>query len=150
MVIYNLICKENHQFEGWFPNAEGFEQQVALKQVSCPVCGTTTVNKLPHACAIHTKKADKKEERKNRRQHTRAPSQPISESDAKEIFLRLHHYVRENFEDVGQRFAEEAHRIFKGEAENKPIYGTATSAEREELDQDGVPYITLPKPELDS
>jgi len=150
MVIYNLICKGNHQFEGWFPSAEGFEQQVALKQVSCPVCGATTVHKLPHACAVHTKKTDRKEERKKQHKHAGVPSQPISESDAKEILLRLHQYVKENFEDVGPRFTVEARKIFNGETEKKPIYGTASSNEREELDQDGIPYITLPKPELDS
>ena len=147
MVIYNLTCKKNHQFEGWFPSSEGFEEQVKLKQVSCPVCSSTAVKKLPHACAIHT---NKNERRIKRRQSSRAPAQVTSESDAKEIFLRLNHYVRENFEDVGPRFAEEARKVFNGESEKRSIYGTANSSEREELDSEGVPYVTLPKPELDS
>lgn len=147
MVIYNLSCKKNHQFEGWFPSSEGFEEQVKLKQISCPVCSSTVVHKLPHACAIHT---NKKEGGKKRRQSSRAPSQSISESDAKELFLRLNHYVRDNFEDVGPHFAEEARKIFNGESEKRSVYGTANSSEREELDAEGVPYMSLPKPELDS
>lgn len=134
MVVYDLICEQEHQFEGWFPSAEGYEEQVVGQQISCPVCGTTKVVKLPHACAIHTK----------------SPSRPLTEAEAREVLLRVHHYVRENFEDVGSRFPEEARRQFHGEAEKKAIYGTATSEERGELDADGVPYAILPKPELDS
>ena len=146
MVIYNMICKKNHQFEGWFPSAEGYEEQVARDQVSCPVCGDTAVEKRPHACAIRTKK-DRKEAR---RQSDHAAVQPLSEVDAKEMLLRLHHYVRENFEDAGPHFAERARKIFHGEVEQKSIFGTVTADEREELDSEGVPYAVLPKPELDS
>ena len=58
MVVYDLICEAEHPFEGWFPSAEGYEKQAARRQISCPVCGTTNVVKLPHACAIHTKKEE--------------------------------------------------------------------------------------------
>ena len=62
----------------------------------------------------------------------------------------MHHYVKENFEDVGPRFAEEAKQIHKGEAEERPIHGTATVAEVKEFVEEGVPCMPLPKPELDS
>ena len=146
MVIYNMICKKDHQFEGWFPSAEGFEEQLAHDQVSCPVCGSTGVEKLPHACAILTKK----DPTENRRPSGHTGSKPLDESEGKELLLRLHHHIQENFEDVGPRFAEEARGMFKGEVEKKSIYGTATSSEREDLDMEGVPYVALPKPKLDS
>ena len=146
MVVYDLACEAEHQFEGWFPSAQGYEEQAARQQISCPVCGSTNVVKLPHACAIHTKK----EENKGRPRRHKAPSRPLTESEAKEALLRVHHYVRENFQDVGSRFAEEARKIYQGEVEKKSIYGTATSEERGGLDADGVPYAILPKPELDS
>ncbi len=146
MVVYNLICEVEHQFEGWFPSAEGYAEQAARQQISCPVCGTTNVVKLPHACAIHTKKVEKNEQPRRRK----APSRPLSETEAKELLLRVHHHVRENFEDVGTRFAEEAHKMFHGEVERKSIYGSATAEERDDLDGNGVPYAILPKPELDS
>ena len=31
MVVYNLICKKNHQFEGWFPSFEDFQKQADTK-----------------------------------------------------------------------------------------------------------------------
>ena len=66
------------------------------------------------------------------------------------MLLRVHHYVKENFEDVGPRFAEEAKQIHKGEAAERPIHGTATLSEVKELAEEGVPCMPLPKPELDS
>ncbi|MCH6546399.1 MAG: DUF1178 family protein [Deltaproteobacteria bacterium] len=146
MVVYNLICEAEHPFEGWFPSAEGYGEQAAHQQISCPVCGTTNVVKLPNAFAIHTKKEEKNEQPRRRR----APSRHLSETEAKEALLRVHHHVRENFADVGPRFAEEARKMFHGDVEKKSIYGTATVEERDELDSNGVPYAILPKPELDS
>jgi hypothetical protein len=51
---------------------------------------------------------------------------------------------------VGTRFATEAKKIHQGEAEERPIHGTATVRETKELADEGVPFIALPKPELDS
>lgn len=146
MVVYDLICQKNHRFEGWFPNFESYQEQAAQGQITCPACGTTDVEKLPHACAVHLKRED------NRPQPAaeKPPSEPASEADAKELLLRLHHYVRANFEDVGPRFAEEARRIFHGQAEQRPIHGTSTPEDRQELDEEEIPYVALPKPELDS
>ena len=146
MVIYNLICEQKHEFEGWFPSAEGFQDQLLGNQVSCPECGITAVQKLPHACAIRTNKEPSKE----RSRSIPTQAKVLSESDARELLLRAHHHVQANFEDVGSDFAEQAQKMFKGEVEKKSIYGTATSGERDELDTEGVPYVVLPKPELDS
>ena len=40
MVIYNLLCKKKHSFEGWFPSFEDFQKQADKKLISCPTCGT--------------------------------------------------------------------------------------------------------------
>ncbi len=147
MVVYNLICKKDHRFEGWFPNYEEFQKQSEKKLISCPTCGSTKVEKLPHACAVHVKKeqppaAPKKTET--------PPPAPPSPAEFKEMLLQVHHYVKQNFEDVGPRFAEEAKQIHHGKAEERPIHGTATEEERAELAEEGIPHVVLPKPELDS
>ena len=148
MVVYDLICRKNHRFEGWFPSAEGYEEQASQKKISCPVCGTSKVVKLPHACAIQTK--TKREKEADRVERPKDTPRPLTETEAKEMLLYLHHHVHENFEDVGPRFAEEARKISSGKVEKKRIHGTATSEERELLDEDDIPYFLLPKPELDS
>ena len=146
MVVYDLICEKNHRFEGWFPSFEGYQEQAGQGIISCPTCGTTAVAKLPHACAVHLKK----ETTKNPERSVETPPPQLSPADVKELLIRLNHYVREKFEDVGPRFAEEARAIFDGRGAKRPIHGTATHQDREELDEDGIPYAILPKPELDS
>ena len=148
MVIYNLLCKKKHSFEGWFPSFEDFRKQADKKLISCPTCGTTKVEKVPHTCAVHVKKEQPPAPPANTQ--TPTPAAPPSAAEFKEMLLRVHHYVKENFEDVGPRFAEEAKHIHKGEAAERPIHGTATISEVKELAEEGVPCMPLPKPELDS
>lgn len=148
MVIYNLLCKKKHSFEGWFPSFEDFQKQADKKLISCPTCGTTKVEKMPHACAVHVKK--EQPPAPPAKTNTPAPAAPPTAAEFKEMLIRVHHYVKENFEDVGPRFAEEAKQIHKGEAAERPIHGTATLSEVKELVEEGVPCMPLPKPELDS
>ena len=130
MVIYNLLCKKKHSFEGWFPSFEEFQKQAERKLISCPTCGTTKVEKMPHACAVHVKKEQPAPPAKKPARKLPAQPSPV--------------------EDVGPRFAEEARQSHKGEAMERPIHGTATLQEAKELSEEGVPFIPLPKPELDS
>ena len=147
MVIYNLVCRKKHSFEGWFPSFEDFQKQADKKLISCPSCGTTKVEKVPHACAVHVKKEPATPPAKKPKQ---TPAAPPTAAEFKEMLIQVHHYVKQNFEDVGPRFAEEARQIHKGDAAERPIHGTATIKETKELAEDGVPFVALPKPELDS
>ncbi len=147
MVIYNLLCKKKHSFEGWFPSFEDYQKQADGNLISCPVCGTTKVNKVPHACAVHVKKEQPPKPAKTPQQ---TPPAPPSPAEFKEMLIQVHHYIKQNFEDVGPRFAEEARQIHQGKAEERPIHGTATAEERAELAEEGVPHAVLPKPDLDS
>ncbi len=147
MVIYNLMCQKKHSFEGWFPSFEDYQKQADKKLISCPTCGTTKVEKMPHACAVHVKKEPPSPPVKTA---PAAPPTPPTAAEFKEMLIKVHHYVKENFEDVGARFAAEARQIHKGEAAERPIHGTATTQETKALAEEGVPFIALPKPELDS
>lgn len=147
MVIYNLLCKKKHGFEGWFPSFEDFQKQAGKKLISCPICGSTKVEKVPHACAVHVKKEQPAPPAKKPK---KTPPGSPSPAEFKEMLIRVHHYIKKNYEDVGTRFATEAKKIHQGEAEERPIHGTATVRETKELADEGVPFIALPKPELDS
>jgi hypothetical protein len=147
MVIYNLLCKKKHSFEGWFPSFEDYQKQADGNLISCPICGTTKVDKVPHACAVHVKKEPPPKPAKTPQQTAPAPPSP---AEFKEMLIQVHHYIKQNFEDVGPRFAEEARQIHQGKAEERPIHGTATAEERAELAEEGVPHAVLPKPDLDS
>jgi hypothetical protein len=148
MVVYNLLCKKKHSFEGWFPSFEDYQKQAEKKLISCPTCGTSKVEKVPHTCAVHVKKESPPPPAK-KAEHTPPPAPP-SPAEFKEMLIRVHHYVKENFEDVGPKFADEARQIHKGKTAERPIHGTATVNETKELAEEGVPFVALPKPELDS
>lgn len=49
-----------------------------------------------------------------------------------------------NSEHVGPRFADEARKIHFKEADERPIYGEASSEEVQELLEDGIPCAPLP------
>jgi hypothetical protein len=148
MVVYDLVCNKKHEFEGWFPNYEEFQKQAERKLISCPTCGSTKIEKLPHACAVHIKK--EQPPALARKKTEKALPVPPSAAEFKEMLIRVHHYIKANFEDVGSRFAEEARQIHYGKAEERPIHGTATAEQRAELVEEGIPHAILPKPELDS
>ena len=148
MIVYDLLCKKQHRFEAWFPSYDDYQKQADQKLISCPICGSTKIEKLPHACAVHLKKEQQPAPAQKKTGKT--PPPPPSPAEFKEMLIRVHHYIKENFEDVGSRFAEEARQIHYGKVEERPIHGTATSEERAELVEEGIPHAILPKPELDS
>lgn len=132
MVIYDLVCADGHRFEGWFGRAADFGSQKADGLLSCPHCGSNEISKLPTASRIRTHR------------HGR----PTPESSTESALERLQRLVTEQFEDVGDRFPEEARRIHYGEAEARDIRGTATAEEARELLEEGVsvlPFRTDPK-----
>ena len=84
MVIYNLLCKKKHSFEGWFPSFEDFQKQADKKLISCPTCGTTKVEKMPHACAVHVKKEQAPRPGKDQATSA-APAVPPTAAEFKEM-----------------------------------------------------------------
>jgi len=94
------------------------------------------VKKALMAPAIAPKKSDSDAARKR--------VMAFAEHRAKLAALREH--VEQNFENVGERFPEEARRIHYGEAERRDIYGEASLAEAKELVEEGVEVAALPGP----
>lgn len=84
----------------------------------------------------------------------KASSDPLASLDAKDkaamvgaamtVLRDMHKKVKADFTNVGDKFADEARKIHYGEAEKKPIYGTTTPEEREELSEEGVTFFELP------
>ncbi len=126
MIIYDLMCENGHKFEGWFKNMEEFEEQKQNKLVSCPVCNNNNVEVIITRCSIKKKST-----------HENMP-----------IYERLQKFLEENFENVGDRFPEEA--IHYGLAERRNIRGTATEEEEEELRNEGIEFFKIPIPKFDA
>jgi hypothetical protein len=135
MIVYNLRCKNSHEFEGWFKDSSAFDAQAASCKLVCPICNSTKVDKAIMAPAITgTKKT--------------TVSAPDEMRKMRQFMTGLRKHVLENAENVGPNFAEEARKIHYGETRERPIYGETSVQEAIELVEEGVDVAPLP-PDLD-
>jgi hypothetical protein len=155
MIRFALHCANDHSFEGWFRDGATFDRQAADACVTCPECGDSRVRKAMMAPAVV-------------RSATRQPSlpapavadplpvpaEPSPQAKAATmlaILRKVREHVETNYENVGERFPEEARRIHYGEAEEREIFGQATVEEAKALHEEGIPVRPLPElPKLDS
>ncbi|HVK42081.1 MAG TPA: DUF1178 family protein [Phenylobacterium sp.] len=131
MIRYALVCENAHEFEGWFGSSGDFDDQAQRGLVACPVCDTRSVAKQIMAPSVAgTKKT------------TDLP--PQMRSMVMEAMGRVRKHVEENFDYVGDTFADEARAIHEGRSEDRGIYGEATPAQIKALTEDGVPIAAMP------
>lgn len=131
MIRYALVCDEAHEFEGWFGSSGDFDDQSERGLVGCPICASKAVTKQIMAPSIAgTKKT------------TDLP--PQMRSMVMEAMGRVRKHVEDNFDYVGDTFADEARAIHEGRSEDRGIYGEATPAEIKSLTEDGVPIAAMP------
>ena len=45
MIVYNLRCRNAHEFEGWFRDSAAFDEQSKGGKLTCPVCDSRKVEK---------------------------------------------------------------------------------------------------------
>ncbi|RYG00378.1 MAG: DUF1178 family protein [Caulobacteraceae bacterium] len=131
MIRYALVCDEAHEFEGWFGSSGDFDDQSERGLVGCPICDSKAVTKQIMAPSVAgTKKT------------TDLP--PQMRSMVMEAMGRVRKHVEDNFDYVGDTFADEARAIHEGRSEDRGIYGEATPAEIKSLTADGVPIAAMP------
>ena len=151
MKVLNLRCAAGHGFEGWFASEDDFNDQTTRKLVECPLCGDSTVARLPSAPRLNLSGAKAPAEPAAASpESTPAPTGPTTPTDpARQMQAAWMHVVREvlnNTEDVGERFPEEARKIHYGEADARGIRGQATPEQRAELSEEGIEVLALPVP----
>jgi len=141
MILYQLRCGDGHEFEAWFKDSATYDVQVAAGDVGCPYCSDTRVSKAIMAPNISP----------SRSKPPTVATEKEAESRALEVAEKileavdsLRTEIETNFDNVGDKFAEEARKIHYGEAEDRGIYGEATSEEAVELDEEGVEVYRLP------
>jgi hypothetical protein len=141
VIVFDLVCRDQHRFEGWFASGEDFAAQKDRGLLVCPVCGGVHVDKLPAA------KIRKQGERAipAQQRETKPAASVAQQADVASII----DYVLSHSEDVGRRFAEEARKIHHEAAAQRSIRGVATPAEADELRDEGIPVFSLPIPPKD-
>ena len=140
MIIFDLICKDQHRFEGWFASSEDFHTQKVQGLLECPVCGGVHVERLPAA----------KIRKQSEPADVPAAATVISPATSRYSDVsRIVDYVLSHSDDVGNSFAEEARKIHYQEARQRSIRGVATATEAEDLREEGIPVFPLPIPPQD-
>ena len=150
MIVLDLHCSNEHRFEGWFGSAAAFEEQLARALVSCPVCGSTAIRRLPSAPYVQTGQAATAASpaaRAVQAVNAAPPSAPPPEALAR-LMTQLRGMAR-SAEDVGERLPEEARRIHYGETEARDIRGSASADEVESLLEEGILVLPVPPAEED-
>ena len=165
MKKFTLGCEHDHEFEGWFSDADSIQQQLKQGLLDCPFCGSTTLEKRLSAPNLSTPKTKARITAEQQRQADAVPvptrptapptAPPVAQTAisppagdgaaALRMAVRaLHQKIKTEFTDVGDKFAEEARKIHEGEGEQQNIYGTCTPDEQRELAEDGIEVLPLP------
>lgn len=162
MIRFDLKCTDNHVFEGWFGSSADYASQQDRGLLECPICGDGRITKAPMAPNVASRKDS-----------VRQTPVPVPASDPAPMaapdgtgsgggdagtggeveitparmiaMLRtLRRHVEQTSDHVGADFAEEARKIHYGEAEERGIYGEASEAEVEELQDEGIEIGAIP------
>ena len=129
MIRYALRCENAHVFDAWFKGIEAFDTQLAAKQISCPDCGTTRIEKTLMTPGVPAKSSGEKS------------------VGPREFFNHVREYrakVLAGTEDVGRAFPTQAREMHEGTIEHRAIRGEATPEEAKALSEDGVPILPVP------
>ncbi|MDR1609124.1 MAG: DUF1178 family protein [Deltaproteobacteria bacterium] len=156
MVIFDLICLDGHQFEGWFDDLTDLESKLADGQLTCPICGAPQVSRRPSTFGLV-------KSRSNSVKAVRPASQGEAETtlahegwDSEKEKLdkmvlsglmaltKLAESIQKDCVDVGSNFAAEALKMRYGVIPNRNIRGHSTEGEEKILRSEGVDFFKLP------
>src|SRR5262249_8183598 len=154
MIRYTLACQKGHSFESWFANSAAYDKQAKRGLVSCPVCGSSKVEKALMAPQLAgTKKrgtsaapipapgpaapgvANEAPAAETPGAAGKAPVAMMSpqEREFRAKLKELRDHLTKNADYVGQKFPEEARKMHYGEIDHRSIYGEASPKEAKEL-----------------
>lgn len=140
MILYQLRCKNDHEFEAWFRDSATYDEQRAKRKIACPVCDSRAVQKAIMAPNVATKGAIKT----NKGKQDKAADMRKAQGQYMKAVKRVREHVEKNFDYVGDQFSDEARRIHYGEAAERGIYGETTPEEAQALVEEGIDIAPLP------
>ena len=135
MIAFDLRCANGHAFEGWFKDAQAYEEQINKKLVACPICDSVSIDKLPSTFAIKSSQPAKN-----------SSQPPTSAKEIEALGREIVDYVKNNFDDVGADFTTEALKIHYGVSEPRNIRGVSTTEEEKVLKKEGIQFFKIPIP----
>ena len=136
MIIFDLACKQEHSFEGWFQSPSAYDSQVEKRLISCPQCGSNEIHRIPSA--LHIARPSPAPVATN------AETLPVAQMGALAAVQQIISSIVSSCEDVGNDFAQEARKIHYQEAPLRSIRGKASDDEYEGLREEGIEVLRLP------
>ena len=154
MIKYQLICDQNHEFEGWFQGSVAYDEQAENGLLRCPLCDSGQVKR-----ALMTPNLASPKQRKSiapsaasQVGHAASPDRaPVMQAEQMQAYgaalaglRQLRQKMVKDCRDVGDNVAEDARKIHYGESQAEGIYGQATQEERESLKDEGIEIFEMP------
>ncbi len=139
MIRYDLVCDQGHEFDAWFSDSAGFDEQAKRGFVTCAHCNSAKVRK-----AIMAPRVAKASE---------APAQAANDApslaegptaEVRRLMREMRAAAMEGSENVGLSFAEEAMRMHRGEKPMRKVHGEASPEQVRDLLSEGVGFSPLP------
>ena len=134
MIKYNLKCDNNHEFESWFSDSNEFNKLNKKKLLECIYCSSRKIQKSIMSPMVSGTKLS--EDKINL-----LDQKLLSEKDQ---LIKLREHIEKNFEFVGDKFSEKVRDLYYDKDSKKSIYGTTTSEERKELEEEGIDLLSVP------
>ena len=132
MIAYDLQCINGHSFEGWFEDRKEYEKQERNCLIACPVCNSTSIDRIPSTFAIKSS--------------TSLKEFSDQQADLLNMGQKIIDFVEKNFDDVGTDFSKEALKMHYGVSEARNIRGVSTKEEEKTLIKEGVQFFKVPIP----
>ena len=134
MIKYKIKSENKNNFESWFSDSNEYEKLNKKHLLECIFCNSKKVKKSimsPNLSGLKKKKG--------------------IQSNLKNNFLydknnlhKIRKYIENNFEYVGKNFSKKVREIYYDKKSKKTIYGTATEAEKKDLAEEGIDFLTIP------
>ena len=162
MIKYVLRCDFDHEFESWFSDSAAYEELESRGLLSCPYCGDSAVRRAVMApnigfsgaaddkAAVQDQAGEAEADPPAGALPAKATTPALSPTSTPEVMMRtvmrhLQRQIEKEFDYVGKNFAKEARRMDKGEREGPGIYGEASAEEVDELAEEGIDVLPMPK-----
>lgn len=139
MILFKLKCASDHEFEAWFRDNAAYDRQRSRSLITCPDCGITSVEKAPMAPRLRRSRSAVEA-----RDESKAATLPASPAQLRRLLQEVRRQVESHCDYVGDRFADEARRMHRGETDTRGIYGEASNQQASELADEGIEIARIP------
>ncbi|MDB5799832.1 MAG: hypothetical protein JWL63_771 [Rhodocyclales bacterium] len=152
MIVVDLICEHEHRFEGWFAHGDDVESQQRRGLLTCAICGSHDMRRLPSAPHVQRSGAGQAQPETqsgptDKVDTASTGASSMANGEAQHLLQLLVKKLHENAaksEDVGEDFAVEVRRIHFGDAEERAIRGLATAKDVTSLLDEGISVLPIP------